>query len=235
MRFFLSLILVAFVSANSFAAIVQDVSPQRGRQAAQINWIDDTGRVRRLSEFAGFPVVLLPIYTRCRTACIANVDQLKKALADSSADPRRFRVLLFSFDNTETPSRWATYRTRENIPLGWSVGSASQSDIDALLESIGFEYGKAGTEFAHPNLVLFLDSNLRIAKWIYGTDYSGRDVDVALKVASGGSDWVGRHSEWLYALLLFSGSLLCVALVYYLLQIPLARRTNRGELSANTS
>jgi cytochrome oxidase Cu insertion factor (SCO1/SenC/PrrC family) len=69
MKFFLPVIFVAFVSTNSFAAIVQDVSPQRGRRVAPINWTDDAGHVRRLSEFAGFPVVLLPIYTRCRTAC----------------------------------------------------------------------------------------------------------------------------------------------------------------------
>jgi hypothetical protein len=107
------------------------------------------------------------------------------------------------------------------------VGTASQADIDALLESIGFQYGKAGTEFSHPNLLIFLDSNLRIAKWIYGTDYSGRDVDVAVKVASGESDWIGQHSQWLYALLLFAGSLLCVALAYYVLQLSVVRRALR--------
>jgi cytochrome oxidase Cu insertion factor (SCO1/SenC/PrrC family) len=235
MKFFLPVIVVAFLSTTSFAARVQDVSPQRGRPVAQINWTNDAGRSRRLSEFAGFPVVLLPIYTRCRTACIANVDQLKNALADSSADPRQFRVLLFSFDSAETPSTLARYRTRENIPLAWSVGTASQTDIDALLESIGFQYGKAGTEFAHPNLLMFLDSNLRIAKWIYGTDYSGRDVDLALKVASGESDWIGEHSEWLYAVLLFAGSLLCVALAYYVFQLGLLRRAIRETAGINHS
>jgi cytochrome oxidase Cu insertion factor (SCO1/SenC/PrrC family) len=232
MKFFLPVVFVALVSTNSFAAIVQDVSPQRGRSVAQINWTDDAGHARRLSEFAGFPVVLLPIYTRCRTACIANVDQLKNALADSSADPRQFRVLLFSFDSTDTPSVLAKYRKRESIPLGWSIAAASQENIDALLESIGFQYGKAGTEFAHPNLLLVLDSKLRVAKWIYGTDYSGSDVDLALKVASGESDWIGQHSEWLYALLLFAGSLLCVALAYYVLQLSVLRR-GRGEAAAN--
>jgi protein SCO1/2 len=153
-------------------------------------------------------------------------------VADSSADPTQFRVLLFSFDSAETPSTLARYRTRENIPLAWSVGTASQAEIDALLESIGFQYGKAGTEFAHPNVLTFLDPNLRIAKWIYGTDYSGGDVDLALKVASGENDWVGQHSEWLYALLLFSGSLLCVALVYYGLQRSSLRRAAR-EAAAN--
>jgi cytochrome oxidase Cu insertion factor (SCO1/SenC/PrrC family) len=227
MKFFLTVILVAFVPTASFAARVQEASPQRGKPVRPISWTDETGRTRRLSEFAGFPVILLPIYTRCPGACVANVDQLKKALADSSADPRQFRVLLFSFDSAETPSTLAKYRTRENIPLAWSVGTASQTDIDALLESIGFQYGKAGTEFTHPNLLMFLDSNLRIAKWIYGTDYSGRDVDVALKVAAGESDWIGQHSEWLYALLLFAGSLLCVALAYYMLQLSMLKRATR--------
>jgi cytochrome oxidase Cu insertion factor (SCO1/SenC/PrrC family) len=224
MRFLLPAIFVVFASTNSFAAFVEDVSPERGRLAAQINWIDDTGHIRRLSEFAGFPVVLLPIYTRCQTACIRNVDQLKNALADSSADPRQFRVLLFSFDSTDTPSVLAIYRKRESIPLGWSIAAASQENIDALLESIGFQYGRAGTEFAHPNLLVVLDSKLRIAKWIYGTDYTGRDIDRALKVASGESDWVGQHSEWLYALLLFASSLLCVVLAYYLMQLGVLRR-----------
>jgi cytochrome oxidase Cu insertion factor (SCO1/SenC/PrrC family) len=220
----LFVVLVAAVSTYSSAAIVKDVSPQRGRSVAKIKWIDDAGQMHQLSEFAGFPVVLLPIYTRCRTACMANVDQLKKTLTDSSADPRQFRVLLFSFDNAETPSTLAAYRTREKIPLSWSVGTASQGNIDALLESIGFQYGKAGREFSHPNLLIFLDSNLRIAKWIYGTDYSRRDVDLALKIAAGQSDWVGEHSEWLYAALLFAGSLLCVALAYYVLQLVVLRR-----------
>jgi cytochrome oxidase Cu insertion factor (SCO1/SenC/PrrC family) len=228
----LFVVLLTVLSTHFSAAIVEDVSPQRGRPVAQIKWIDDAGQIRQLSEFAGFPVVLLPIYTRCRTACIANADQLKKTLADSSADPRQFRVLMFSFDSTETPSTLATYRTRENIPLSWSVGTASQANIDALLESIGFQYGKAGTEFSHTNLLIFLDSNLRIAKWIYGTDYSGRDVDFALQIAAGERDWIGQHSEWLYAVLLFAGSLLCVALAYYVLQLIVLRRATR-KVTAN--
>jgi cytochrome oxidase Cu insertion factor (SCO1/SenC/PrrC family) len=223
-RLFPILVLTVLLSTDLVGGVVKSVEPQRGRAVKSIRWTDDAGQVRQLSEFAGFPVILLPIYTRCRTACIANVDQLKKALADSSADPRQFRVLLFSFDSAETPSTLTAYRTRENIPLSWSVGTASQGSIDTLLESIGFKYGKAGTEFSHPNLLIFLDSNLRIAKWIYGTDYSGRDVDLALRIAAGESDWVGQHSELLYALSLFAGTLLCVALAYYVLQLIVLRR-----------
>ena len=203
------------------------MSPQSGKAVAAISWTDESGRVRQLSEFAGFPVILLPIYTRCPGACVANVERLKNALSDSSSDLRQFRVLLFSFDRSDTPAKLAAYRTREGIPLAWFVGTSSQPNIDALLESIGFQYARAGREFAHPNLLLILDSKLRIAKWIYGTGYTGRDLDLALKVASGESDWIGQHSEWLYALLLFAGSLLCVALVYYLVQVTVLKRGMR--------
>jgi cytochrome oxidase Cu insertion factor (SCO1/SenC/PrrC family) len=226
MKIFVAVVVLAFVS-TCFAASLEEVSPQRGRSVTAIDWIDDTSRVRGLSEFSGFPVVLLPIYTRCPSACIANVDQLKTAFAGSSADPRQFRVLLFSFDPTDTPEKLGTYRAREKIPLGWFVGTGTQQNIDALLESIGFQYGRAGTEFTHPNVVLFLDSKLRIAKWIYGTDYSGDDVDRALKTAAGESDWIGQHSEWLYTLLLLASSVLCVALVYYVAELTILQRKTR--------
>jgi cytochrome oxidase Cu insertion factor (SCO1/SenC/PrrC family) len=200
------------------AGAVENVAPQRGRLAAPITWTDDAGRVRKLSDFGGYPLILLPIYTRCPGACVQNVTQLKRALSDSKGNPTEFRVLLFSFDSTDTPSALAEYRQRESVPLGWLIGTADQSSIDALLESIGFQVGKAGTEFMHPNMLVFLDVKLRIAKWIYGTNYSGRDIDAALKIALGQADWIGQHSDALYAILLFAASLLCVALFHHLRQ-----------------
>ena len=218
---------VLTLSTALSSGVVENVSPQVGKLAAPVNYIDESGRAHRLSEFAGYPTILLPVYTRCRTACLTNLDRLKAALADSSADPTNFRVLLFSFDHTDTPAVLASYRASQSVPLNWSVGTASADDIAALLESIGFQYGEAGKEFLHPNLLIFLDGKLRIAKWIYGNAYSGRDIDAALKVARGGNDWIGRHSDLLYALLLFALSVGCVVLVYYLLQLNLLRRASQ--------
>src|SRR6185312_5139660 len=85
----------------------------------------------------------------------------------------------------------------------------------------------AGKEFTHPNILLFLDSKLRVAKWIYGTDYSKADIDSALQVAMGKNDWIGKYSDVLYALLLFSASILCVMLGSYLRQLNERRSPNR--------
>jgi protein SCO1/2 len=217
------LLIPALVMAVNLRGAVVDVEPQFGRAVAQIDWTDETNDAHHLSQFAGYPLIVLPIFTRCRTACIQNVAQLKKALAASSADPRQFRVLLFSFDPTDTPAVLARYRERESIPLSWSIGVATQPNIDAFLDSLGFRVGKAGTQFSHPNMLLFLDPNLRIAHWTYGTDYSPGEIEKGLRIASGGSSWLARHSEWLYAILVFAGSILCVALCYHLIQLR-ARR-----------
>lgn len=220
----LAFLIVIALAANLRGNVV-DLAPQRGHAVASITWTDETGRARALSEFSGYPLVLLPIYTRCPGPCLQNVDRLKTALANSSTDPRQFRVLLFSFDSTDNAATLVKYRERENIPLGWSVGTASQNNIDTLLESIGVQVGTAGTEFTHPNILVVVDPKLRIAKWFYGTNFSGADVDLALKVAGGGNDWIGEHSQLLYALLLFAGSLLCVALCYSVAQLKSARRS----------
>jgi cytochrome oxidase Cu insertion factor (SCO1/SenC/PrrC family) len=217
------------VLAPHARATVIEVEPQRGRAVAQIDWTDETNAPHHLSEFTGYPLVVVPIFTRCRTACVQNVAQLKNALAASSADPRQFRVLLFSFDSTDSAAVLAKYREREAIPLNWSVASSTQPNIDALLDSLGFVVGKAGREFTHPNMVLFLDRDLRVAHWIYGTDYAKSDVESALRIAAGNSSWLAQQSEWLYALLLFAGSLLCVALCVCLIQLRGRRRLNAAE------
>jgi protein SCO1/2 len=224
----LMLLILAFVASNAPAKVIE-VAPQHGQAVPSIRWIDESGRARQLSEFAGYPLILLPIYTRCPGPCLQNVDRLKEALADASDNPRQFRVLLFSFDPSDNAATLAKYRQRENIPLNWLVGTGSQDEIDALLESIGVQLGKAGTEFTHPNILIVLDSKLRIAKWIYGTAYTGRDVDAALKVADGESDWIGQHSQLLYSLLLFVGSILCVTLSYYVMQLFALRKLRRGD------
>jgi cytochrome oxidase Cu insertion factor (SCO1/SenC/PrrC family) len=123
------IVLTTLAIATGLRADVVNVAPERGHAVSNIRWTDQTGRTRELSEFAGYPVILLPIYTRCRGACVQSISRLKEAMVKSSADPAQFRVLLFSFDATDTPAILAAYREREQIPLSWSVGSSTQADI----------------------------------------------------------------------------------------------------------
>jgi cytochrome oxidase Cu insertion factor (SCO1/SenC/PrrC family) len=228
MRLFIPLLLVSMGAVESTrAARLEDAGPERGKAVATIRWVDDSGQQRNLSEFAGHPVILLPIYSRCQSACRQNVAELKRALVESNADPKDFRVLLFSFDETDTAGTLTAFRKNENVPLGWFVGTADQANIEALTESIGFQYGKAGSEFIHPDLLLFLDARLKIARWIYGNRYRASEVDAALAVAAGRSDWLGRWSTVIYGVLVFAVSIFLIALVHLLLE---RKRLSGGSL-----
>jgi len=231
-RFFPIAILLVLLLVMDVRSAIVELEPERGRGAAKIDWTDATNKTHNLSEFSGYPLIVLPIYTRCRSACVQNVARLEQALAASSFDPRQFRVFVFSFDATDSPATLTKYRARESIPLSWSVGSASQAEIDALLDSLGFQVGKAGSEFAHPNLVFFLDANLQLRHWLYGTEYSPAEVDQGLRIASGNSSWLAASSEWLYSILLLACSLLCVAGCYTLIQLKNRRQEKPSAIFA---
>jgi len=225
-QLFPALVVMLAAATPISAGLVENVSPQAGETVASVSWIDETGGAHRMSDFIGYPVILLPVYTRCRTACVMNLAQLKSALTDAAADPTQFRVLLF---RSTLPIRLLSWPATGRAKIFPSAGRSAQppSQRSALLESIGFQYGEAGKEFTHPNMLVFLDGNLHIAKWIYGNNYTGNEIAAALRVAAGESDWIGRHSDVLYALLLFSATLCCVALSYYLLQLLVLRRAGR--------
>ncbi len=74
------------------------------------------------------------------------------------------------------------------------------------MESIGFRWTDAGGSIFHPNLVVALSPELKAAKYLFGTEFSGREIDAALSIARGGHDWIGRWGAYgLAALLLFGG------------------------------
>src|SRR5262249_18602027 len=77
-------VLAVILCATTSRANVVDLAPQRGRALPPIKWTDESGRARQLSEFSGYPLILLPIYTRCPGPCLQTVARLKDALADSA-------------------------------------------------------------------------------------------------------------------------------------------------------
>lgn len=183
-----------------------------------IDVIDENGRVRSTAEWRGTPTILAPMYTRCPLACPMIVQGLKRGVAQSSASPASYRVAVFSFDDGDTPADLERFRERQKLPLGWTIVKAARpGDARRMLDAIGYRYAQAGGHFTHPNAVISLTADLRVAKVLYGTTY---DVDDALAAARGGRDLIGRYGGWIL------GALLLVALLsaVYLMTLVGERR-----------
>lgn len=181
---------------------------------------DDNGRTRSTAEWSGVPTVVAPMYMRCPVACPLIAEGLKRAVAQSKASPVSYRVVLFSFDPRDTPADLQRFRERHHIPLAWTMVTTRGNDARRFLDALDYRYGVAGTMFTHPNEVIVLNARLEPAKVLSGTNYSGRDLDAALAVAGGSTDWLGRYGGWILSLLI----LVAMASAAWLLTMVANRR-----------
>lgn len=173
--------------------------------------IDDGGRVRSTDEWRGTPTIVAPMYCRCPLACPLIAKGLKRGIAESSTSPADYRVVLFSMDPRDTPEDLRRFRERHQLPLSWTL--VSTKNPRPFLDALGYRYADANGLFAHPNAVIALDRNLKPVKYLFGTQYSGSQIDEALAIASGRRDWIGRFGGLMLAGLLLIALLSVIYLV----------------------
>jgi cytochrome oxidase Cu insertion factor (SCO1/SenC/PrrC family) len=173
--------------------------------------VDDGGRVRSVDEWRGTPAIIAPIYCRCPLACPLIAKGLKRGVAESTTPPAAYRVVLFSMDPRDTPDDLRRFRERHQLPLSWTI--VATKNPRPFLDSLGYRYADANGLFAHPNAVIALDRNLKPVKYLFGTQYTGREIDEALAIANGRPDWIGRFGGLVLAVLLLIALLSLVYLM----------------------
>jgi len=168
--------------------------------AVLISFFNDRGEVRTTDAWRGAPTIVAPIYTRCPAACPMIVANLKRALAESNAQPGTYRVVLFSFDPRDTPADLRRFREQHRIPIDWTLASSSDAGIRALMDSIGFRYAQTGGVYSHPNMIVGLSPDLKVAGVLNWTEYRAGDVERLLA----GDNRLDRYAGPITALLLFA-------------------------------
>ena len=214
----------ALIAMLLLGATAASASNPTGVPVPRITMVDETGSRVSLNEMEGLPVILVPMYTKCPDACLQVTKGLKQALLSSHIDVNRYRLILFSFDATDTPRNLAEFRQRERVPLGWRTVTASPQEITALMESIGFTYRTEQGQFVHPNLVVALDPDLRTAKYLYGTKFSAGQLEEALQIAMGRSDWKAKLLPWAFVLMVFASTVAAIVLTHLLMRRSAMRR-----------
>lgn len=174
-------------------------------------FIDADGQPFGMQDVLGKPVILLLSYYGCDGSCPTMNANLGRVLKEV----RRFkpgedyRVLTISFDATDTPQTATNFlrktralagdRGMESQPYpmrgpAWRHGSVrgSAEEVRAFASSVGFRFfwSQEDKVFLHPNVLVFLTPEGRVARYIYGTRLDADTVEKALIDA----DW-GRISN----------------------------------------
>jgi protein SCO1 len=158
---------------------------------------DEAGRPVRLGNyFRGKPVALNLVYFECPMLCTMALNGLTGALGTLSFEPgREFEMVTVSFDHREGPelaaAKKATYLKRYGRPqaaAGWHFLTGDAAAIQALTRAVGFRYtwDDATAQFAHPSGLVVLTPEGRIARYLYGVEYTPKDLRLGLVEASEG-------------------------------------------------
>jgi protein SCO1/2 len=212
---------------------------------------DETGKDVKLGDYFGKkPVVLSLVYYQCPMLCTISLNGLAGALEVLSFVPgQEFEVVTVSFDPKEGPvlaaAKKKTYLTRYKRPeahRGWHFLTGPKASIDALTHAVGFRYvwDEATKQFAHPAGILVATPDGRIANYLFGVEYSPKDLRLALVDAAGGKiggvvdevllycyqydPHTGRYSASILNLVRIGGLLTVLALGGFILTTTMRRR-----------
>lgn len=156
---------------------------------------DETGRPVRLGDFFGdTPVLLTFAYSRCPMLCPLVLEGLVRSLRPLSWDVgKQFRMLTVSIDPHETPEQAAEKKRklvadygRAGAAEGWHFLVGDPEAVRRLTDAVGFRYGYDAEhdQFAHVAVLMVLTPRGKLSRYLYGIDYTPRDVRLALVEAS---------------------------------------------------
>jgi len=172
---------------------------------------NESGEIVKLGDYfgKGRPVVLALVYYECPMLCNEVLNGLTGSLKGISFEAgKEFDVLAISFDARENDkpelakNKKASYLNRYGrggaAENGWHFLTGTQSEIDKITGAVGFnyEYDEATEQFAHAGGVMIITPEGKTSRYIYGIDYSPKDLKFALMDSAEGK--IGSPVEQLY-------------------------------------
>jgi protein SCO1/2 len=163
----------------------------------ELTFRDESGRPAPLGSWFGRrPVVLALVYYRCPLLCNLSMNGMLAAFKTLNLRMGTdYQVLLVSIDPRETPElaaqKKSSYLSRYRRPggeEGWRFLTGEEEAIGRLARACGFRYfydAKSG-QFAHATAIMVATPDGKLSRYLYGLEYSARDLQLALVEASSG-------------------------------------------------
>ena len=158
---------------------------------------DETGKQVQLRQYFGRkPVVLSLVYYECPMLCTMVLNGLLRSLRATPLNVHEhFEVVTVSFDPKEGPELAAPKKAeyvkkygRKGGSEGWHFLTGEEASIRKLAQSVGFRYtwDAQTNQWAHASGIMVLTPQGKIARYLYGVEYSAKDLRFALVEASAG-------------------------------------------------
>ena len=158
---------------------------------------NESGQTVRIGQFfQGKPVILSLVYFDCPMLCTESLNGLLRAIRSISFDAgKEYNIVTVSFDPHETSSLAAAKNKvylerygRSSGAAGWAFLTGDEPSIHKLTEAVGFHYAwdPELQQYAHGTGLVVLTPTGRVSHYLYGVEYSAKELKLALMQASAG-------------------------------------------------
>jgi protein SCO1/2 len=156
--------------------------------------LGEDGQRFRLAELFGKPVLLLFSYYNCDGVCPAVNRSLARVIdrVQRVRPAEDFRVLTLSFDRKDRLEDLRHFVEMLGLApearAGWRFAVFAQGgDIERIAERVGYRWFWSVRDrvFVHPNVLIVLSPEGRVARYLPSTGIGPRDIELALIE----SDW----------------------------------------------
>ncbi len=159
---------------------------------------DQDGKPVRIGDYLGTgkPVILSLVYYECPLLCGMILSGQARAMKETGLElGKDYRAVTVSFDPREKPAqalvRQKHYlqsfdRTGEKEVWPFLVGTGPESR--RLADAVGFHYAydEESRQYAHPAAIMVLTPDGKVSRYLYGVEFPGRDLRLALVEAADG-------------------------------------------------
>lgn len=160
---------------------------------------DEAGKTIRFGDVLGKrPVIFLPVFYECKTACPIITNNLLKTLSKAATQDvmivgRDLDVVMLSIDPTETPEQAAARKAvivkafaKPGTEHGFRLLTGDLASIRKITDSVGFQYryDTAKHLISHPMGSAMLSPQGKIAKYTIGNNFPTKIAEEGLAVAA---------------------------------------------------
>lgn len=158
---------------------------------------DEAGNPVQLGRyFDKKPVMLIMIQYRCTMLCSREMETLLLSLQEMKFSVgKEFELVTVSIDHRETERLAAEYKRgylekygRPEAEKGWHFLTGDEAAIRRLANAVGFHfaYDAQTDQFMHPDGVIILTPQGKVARYFFRLEYPPRDLRFALVEAADG-------------------------------------------------
>ncbi|MDQ6959979.1 MAG: SCO family protein [Mariprofundaceae bacterium] len=157
-----------------------------GQTLSGYTFHDRNGKLVKLSDFYGKPLLISLIYTSCFHICPATTQNLARAVkaTRSAVGKDKFSIVTIGFDTLhDTPERMSGFARQQGVSNEhhWRFLSADKTSITRLATDLGFIFVPSPKGFDHLIQTTVVDKGGEIYRQIYGMNFDPSNLTEAMK------------------------------------------------------